>query len=135
MMKTYSLKPLFLFLSCLVLLTACNKESFVETVGNVAIESADDTEVGYFVFMSKTTVGACGKITIWIDDKIAGYLTDDYSGSFSNCTDEPIEGKLVKIIAPVGNHTVRVTVANDCRKFNTDNYYLKQGICRFYTLN
>lgn len=134
-MKTISSKTFFLLLSGLLLLSACNKESFVETVGNVAIESADDLEVGYFVFMSKTAVSTCGKITIWIDDKIAGYLTEDYSGSFSNCTDVPIEGKLVKIIAPVGTHTIRVSVANDCRKFNTDTYSLKQGICRYYTLN
>ena len=134
-MKTISLKPFFLFLTALLLLSACNKESFVETVGNVAIESADNTEVGYFVFMSKTTVGTCGKITIWIDDKIAGYLTEDYTGSFSNCTTPPIDGKLLKIIAPVGTHTIRVSVDNDCRKFNTDTYSLKQGVCRYYTLN
>jgi hypothetical protein len=134
-MKTISIKPFFVFLFCLVLLAACNKETFVETVGNVAIESADNTEVGYFVFTSKTLAAKCGKITIWIDDKIAGYLTEDYQGSFSNCTDEPIEGKVLKVISPAGSHKITATVDNDCTKFAVDTYTLKQGVCRYYALN
>ncbi len=134
-MKTISLNTFFLLLFVLLLLSACNKESFVETVGNVAIESADDTQVGYFVFSSKSLAGKCGKITIWIDDKIAGYLTEDYKGSFSNCTDAPIEGKVLKVIYPTGSHKITATVANDCTKFAVDNFDLKQCVCRYYTLN
>ena len=134
-MRTTSLKTFFLFLSALLLLSACNKESFVETVGNVAIESADDTEVGYFVFSSKTLAGKCGKITIWIDDKIVGYLTEDYSGTFSKCTEQPIEGKVLKVISPAGTHKITATVANDCTKFSTETYTLQKGVCRYYTLN
>lgn len=134
-MKTISVKTFFLFLFGWLLLSACNKESFVETVGNVAIESADEDEVGYFIFTSKTLAAKCGKITIWIDDKIAGYLTADYQGSFSQCTAEPIEGKLLKIISPTGSHKITATVANDCTKFSVETYTLNKGVCRYYALN
>lgn len=134
-MKTSFLRIPTFILSCFVLLTACNKETFIESIGKVDMESGDNSEVGYFIFTSRSTVASCGKITIWIDDKIAGYLTADYSGSVTSCTTPPVEGKLIKIVAPVGNHKVTVTVANDCRKYNTETYYLKEGVCRYYGFN
>jgi hypothetical protein len=134
-MKTSFLRIPFFFLFIIIVFGACNKESFVETIGNVSIESANETEVGYFIFSSKSVVASCGKITLWIDGKIVGYLTADYSGTVNSCTTPPIEGKLVKIVAPVGNHQIHATVENKCRNYQVDNYYLKQGVCRPYTLN
>lgn len=133
-MKTSYLRlPLFV-LFFVALFSACNKETYVETVGKTTIEDADETEVGYFMFSSQSTVKSCGKITLWIDDKIAGYLTDDYSGSVSSCTALPIEGKLVKVVAPAGSHKITATVANNCKTFKIDSYILKQGVCRYYSL-
>lgn len=120
---------------CWTLLPACNKESFIETVGQTQIESADETEVGYFIFTSKTLVSSCGKATILLNGKVAGYITEDYDKSVSSCTTPPIEGKLIKIIAPTGTYQVTVSVANECRTFNTDTYILKKGVCRYYSLN
>jgi hypothetical protein len=38
------------------------------------------------------------------DDKVAGYLKSDYTGTEVSCTTPPVEGKLLKFVAPVGNH-------------------------------
>ena len=124
---------LFVFLF-IILFAACNKETFIETVGQTSIEMAEETEVGYFIFTSQNIVSTCGKITIWIDDKIAGYITSDYTGSLSNCTTPPIEGKLIKIVAPVGMHKITATVNDKCRTFAVDNYNLQKGVCRYYGL-
>ena len=133
-MKTSIIRNgLFLF-SIIILFAACNKETFIETIGQTTMETADDAEVGYFIFTSKNVVSSCGTITIWIDDKIAGYITADYTGSLSSCTTPPIEGKLIKIIAPVGMHKITATVENECRTFSVDNYNLQKGVCRYYGL-
>jgi hypothetical protein len=125
-----------LFVSALMLLVmSCNKESYIESIGSVTIQSGEDTEVGYFIFTTKTAAGACGKVTIYIDDKVVGYLTSDYSGTVNKCTEEPIEGRLLKVVMPVGAHKVTASVANNCRSYNVDNYTLKKGVCRYYNLN
>lgn len=134
-MKTAHVRIPVFFLFFVTLFAACNKETYIETIGKVNIEAGDETEVGYFIFSSKTLVGSCGKVTLWIDGQVAGYLTGDYSGAVGSCTALPVEGKLVKIVAPVGNHKITVTLANDCKKFSTDSYDLKQGVCRYYALD
>jgi len=133
-MKTPMLKTSFYFFAIIILFAACNKETFVETVGQTNMEMAEETEVGYFVFTSQSIVANCGTITLWIDDKIAGYITSDYTGSFSSCTTPPIEGKLIKIIASTGMHKITATVENECRTFSVDNYNLQKGVCRYYAL-
>jgi hypothetical protein len=40
------------------------EKTFIESIGKVNMGSGDDTEVGYFIFTSKTTVGSCSKVTI-----------------------------------------------------------------------
>ena len=133
-MKTPILKASFYLFAIIILFAACNKETFVETVGKTNIENADETEVGYFIFTSQSIVANCGTITLWIDDKVAGYITADYTESFNKCTTPPVDGKIVKIIAPIGMHKITATVENECRTFSVDNYNLQKGVCRYYAL-
>jgi hypothetical protein len=135
MMKTTLIRIFLFFSLSTILFTACNKESFIETVGQTSIESAESEEVGYFIFSSKTKVASCGKLTIWLNGKEAGQITSDYSGSISTCTTPPVEGKLIKIVAPVGTYKVEVKGEKDCTTYTDNDYVLKVGVCRFYGFN
>lgn len=133
-MKTSLIKNRFILFAIILLFAACNKETFIETVGQTTMETADEAEVGYFIFTSQNVVSTCGTITLWIDDKIVGHIKEDYSGSLSKCTTPPIDGKIIKIIAPVGMHKITATVEDECRSFTVDNYNLQKGVCRYYAL-
>jgi|SRR5690606_3956691 len=121
--------PLLLVL----LLFGCNEESYIESVG-YALEEGDETEVGYFIFYSQNAASQCGPLIVYLDDKEAGRLTRDYSSGSMDCTVEPEEGGLIKIVASLGTHEVRV-VYSGCDEEASATYNLNvKGNCVGYNM-
>jgi len=128
--------PLFLLLICAFSLAAgCNKESYIESVGYVAIPAGDDTDAGYFIFTSGAAVGQCGKVHVYLDGHEVGFLDSDYSTNQS-CGVAPIEGKVLKVLAGAGSHRITFSFAKpNCRNYAPQTYTLQAGKCMWYTLN
>lgn len=112
----------------------CNKETYIESIGYVMLESGDDADVGYFIFTSGKAVEKCGTVTIFIDDKNVGQLTSDHSTSIT-CSTVPVDGKILKVVAGTGNHKISVSVKDGCKEYTSQNYNLEKGKCMWYTIN
>jgi hypothetical protein len=134
-MKKFSKSLYLLFICAFWFAAGCNKESYIESVGYVAITAGDDTDAGYFIFTSGGAVGQCGRVKIFIDGNEVGYLDSDYSTNQS-CGVPPIEGKLLKVVASGGIHKITFSFAKpDCRNYPVQTYTMQSGKCMWYTLN
>lgn len=133
-MKNVSKKITIILIATMYLFAGCNKESYIESIGHVMLESGDETEIGYFIFTSVKAASTCGKLSIYIDDKLVGQLTTDFSGNI-NCETEPIEGKIVKVVAGTGSHKIVVKYNDGCKKDATTTYTLQKGKCMWYYIS
>ena len=129
-----SKKVVLVSLAVLSLFFSCNKETYIESVGYVMLEAGDGSDVGYYIFTSVDASSNCAPIEIYINDKLVGKITDDYTISQPKCDVEPIEGKLLKVVAEAGSHTIMAKYTK-CGQDGQASYTLKRGNCMLYTLS
>ncbi|MES2454112.1 MAG: hypothetical protein V4594_01160 [Bacteroidota bacterium] len=123
----------FILIAVLYLFAGCNKETYVESIGHVLIESGDNSEVGYFFFVSPKNAGECGWIKVYVDDKLVGELTENFNGNI-DCTTAPEKGIILKVVVKPGSHTIRAVYKNTCKPDGNATYNLESAKCMRYNI-
>ena len=117
----------------MVVLTSCNKESYIESLGKVTATTGDEQKVSHFIFTSKGAVKSCGSVEVYVDDILLGKLTEENVQNI-DCKTAAVQNRILHILVDYGTHSIKVVYKNNCKPSVTISKSLEPGKCFWYTI-
>lgn len=130
-MKNNICKKLLGCFTAVIMLCSCNKESYIESIGKVTMESSDETAVGHYIFTATTLTPNCQEFSIYVDEILIGKINQNNTGTI-NCTTTPAQNKIVRLVATEGSHKIRITFKDGCKANLTATSTIQKGKCIWY---
>jgi len=128
------MKKKFLIIVILVaVITSCNKESFIESVGKVTATTGDEQKISHFLFTSKGAVNLCGSVQVFVDDILLGTLKEENVQNI-DCKTASVKNRILHIVVDNGTHSIKVVYNNNCKPTVTISKSLNPGECFWYTI-
>jgi hypothetical protein len=115
----------------LLIITGCNKESYIESVGKVIVDGGDDTKVGHYIFTALSSGIKCGNIDVYMDDVLIGNITQVNTANIT-CKTAPVHEVILRAVVATGTHKIIVKFKDECKKDITMTHSIEQGKCQWY---
>ena len=125
-------KITFIVTACfLLIISGCNKESYIESVGKVILDGGDDTPVGHYIFTAVASGIKCGNIAVYMDEVLIGNITQANTANIT-CKTVPVNNVILKVVTGTGTHKIIIKFKDECKKDITMTHSIEQGKCQWY---